>query len=164
MLAEKSGITDFRRWNSEKFGKRTPWGSEDEPALVAQVESALEREISRRIMDPSVLHVIRRWAAGETLACQGDEGDEVFLVLDGMVEVELDGSVVTQVGPGTVLGEMCTTTQGPRQATLRAMTPVRVAACSGQHLDLRELIDLTESRRPQPTPSPQNARRPGSGS
>ena len=49
-LVQKSGMIDFDEWYRESFGKNTPWGDEDSPAFVTEVESALERELSRSIM------------------------------------------------------------------------------------------------------------------
>ena len=49
-LASKSGLIDFKDWMRSAFGKHTPWGDEESPALVTAVESALERELSTSIM------------------------------------------------------------------------------------------------------------------
>ncbi|MEO7556323.1 MAG: hypothetical protein ABIV94_06925, partial [Acidimicrobiales bacterium] len=49
-LAAKVGLTDFKDWYRRSFGKHSPWGDEDSPALVTAVESALERALSTRIM------------------------------------------------------------------------------------------------------------------
>ncbi len=49
-LDAKSGMTDFKDWAGHAFGKHTPWGDEDSPALVTAVETALERELSNTIM------------------------------------------------------------------------------------------------------------------
>ena len=45
-LVEKSGVVDFTTWFKDSFGERTPWGATDSPAVVASVESALERRLS----------------------------------------------------------------------------------------------------------------------
>ena len=50
-LAAKSGLTDFRDWYRKSFGKHTPWGEQDSPALVTAVETALERALSKEMMD-----------------------------------------------------------------------------------------------------------------
>ncbi len=42
----RSGLVDFKEWYRHAFGKHTPWGDEDSPALVTEVETALERELS----------------------------------------------------------------------------------------------------------------------
>ena len=38
-LAAKSGLTDFKDWYRKSFGKHTPWGDQDSPALVTAVET-----------------------------------------------------------------------------------------------------------------------------
>ena len=45
-LAAKAGLADFKDWWRHSFGKHTPWGDEDSPALVTAVETALERELA----------------------------------------------------------------------------------------------------------------------
>ena len=45
-LVEKSAVIDFSKWFNHAFGDRTPWGELDSPAVVAAVESALERSLS----------------------------------------------------------------------------------------------------------------------
>ena len=42
----KSGMVDFKDWYRHAFGDFSPWGGEDSPALVAEVESAMERQLS----------------------------------------------------------------------------------------------------------------------
>ena len=49
-LVEKSATIDFNAWFNHSFGDRTPWGDQDSPAVVAAVESALERSLSGAIM------------------------------------------------------------------------------------------------------------------
>lgn len=138
-LIEKSGVIDFNRWFNDSFGERTPWGEADSPAVVAAVESALERRLSSSIMAGGASPRIRTLAAGETLVEQGAPGTEIYLVLDGMFVVEVDGSGVAEIGPGAVVGERAALEGGTRTATLRASTRARVAEVSGSELDLDDL-------------------------
>src|SRR3712207_7684612 len=39
------------------------------------------------------------------LTQQGEEGSELFLLLDGVLTVEVDGESLAEVGPGAILGE-----------------------------------------------------------
>jgi CRP-like cAMP-binding protein len=103
-LVAKTGLIDFTRWLREASGQHTPWGNEDSPALVTAVESALERRLSRVLLEARL--PFRRLAPGETLVEQGTAGREIFIVLDGLLAVELDGQVVSQVGPGAFVGEL----------------------------------------------------------
>src|SRR5262249_53915619 len=103
-LVAKSGLTDFRDWDRVSFGRHTPWGDQDSPALVTAVESALERSLSRQLMhrDPKqgdARPEIRRLKSGAALVRQGEPGTDIFLVLDGVVRVERDSERLAEYGP-----------------------------------------------------------------
>src|SRR5688500_11688466 len=82
-LAHKSGTVDFRKWYRESHTDNTPWRDEDSPAVVAAAESALERELSRGVLRGSEELKRRKLDEGEALVEQGDEGTDVYLLLDG---------------------------------------------------------------------------------
>jgi hypothetical protein len=144
-LVEKSGLVEFKKWFNDSFGHHTPWGAYDSPAVVATVESALERQLSTVIMRGGAKPKIRTMAEGETLATQGESGTEIYLILDGMFVVEVDGSEVAEIGPGAVVGERAALEGGTRSATLRASTRARVAAASPDQLNLDALGTLAAS-------------------
>jgi hypothetical protein len=141
-LVEKSGVVDFATWYRESHGPNTPWGEEDSPALVTAVESELERELSSSIMRGDAKLERRTVGEGEALVEQGAEGNELYLVLDGMLAVEVDGEPVAEVGPGALLGERALLEGGKRTATLRAATPVRVAVVPADAIDESALPEL----------------------
>ena len=118
-LVSKSGLINFTTWYRDAFGKGTPWGGEDSPALVSAVESALERQLSAAILAAGAAPVLREVAAGATLVKQGEAGDELFLLFDGVLEVEVDGASVATLGPGSIVGERALFEAGRRVATLR---------------------------------------------
>jgi hypothetical protein len=142
-LFAKSGTIEFRTWLRQAFGVHTPWGDQDSPALVTEIETALERELSLSIMNPASRPRMRRLSRGETLVKQDEPGDELFLLLDGVLVVELDGEPVSEVGPGAVLGERALLEGGRRTATLRAATNCRVAAVNGEEIDPEALEELS---------------------
>jgi hypothetical protein len=141
-LVEKSGLVDFKKWFNDSFGQHTPWGASDSPAVVASVESALERELSTTIMRGGAKPKIRTMSTGETLATQGEPGTEIYLILDGMFVVEVDGAEVAEIGPGAVVGERAALEGGTRTATLRATTRARVAEAAPDQLNLEALGTL----------------------
>jgi hypothetical protein len=141
-LVEKSGSIDFGKWFSHSFSDRTPWGEQDSPAVVAEVESALERSLSSVIMHGGAKPTIRKIAEGENLVRQGQAGTEVFLILDGIFVVEVDERPVAEVGPGAVVGERAALRNGTRTATLWARTPGRVASVPHDALDSQALGSL----------------------
>jgi Cyclic nucleotide-binding domain len=145
-LIEKSGTIDFEKWYRESYGENTPWGGEDTPAFVTAVETELERDLSRSVMDLKKL-ARRRLEPGETLVEQGAQEDDLFLLLDGVLDVEVDGAIVAQVGPGAMLGERAALEGGTRTATLRAVTPCRLAVLEPEQISKYELTELALTRR-----------------
>ena len=141
-LSHKSGLVDFNQWMAHAFGKHTPWGDEDSPALVTEVETALERELSTHIMRGGAKPRISTIAEGSELMHQGDAGKDLFLLLDGVLSVDVDGQVVANVGPGAVLGERALLEGGVRTATLTAATRCRVAAVDGNEIEPTMLQEL----------------------
>jgi hypothetical protein len=146
-LSQKSAVTADKKWASVAFGKHTPWGELDSPALVAAVETECERELSTRIMRGGEAPRIRRLGEGELLVQQGDPGDEMYLLLDGLLEVDVDGEVVAEVGPGAVLGERSHLEGGTRTSTLRARTRCRVACTHPGQLTGASFDALAEGHR-----------------
>lgn len=146
-LVAKSGITDFKTWSREHFGDNSPWGDVDEPALVTEVETQLERRLSMDIMRSGARPEIRQLGAGDLLTEQGHPGDELFLLLDGVVTVEVDGEELAQLGPGVILGERALLEGGTRTSTLRARTPIKVAVAATDQIDEAVLRELAEGHR-----------------
>ena len=103
-LSRKSGLTDFRDWYRKSFGRDSPWGDQDSPALVTAVETELERSLSVQLMQGTARPVVRRVKAGEVLARQGDAGTDVYLLLDGVLRVDRDGQRLAEYGPAPSAG------------------------------------------------------------
>jgi hypothetical protein len=142
-LQAKSGLTDLKTWLGTAFGERTPWGDQDSEVLVTAVESAVERQLSTHLMRgrdrrPDVI----RMKQGDVLVEQGQDSTAVFVLLDGVLAVEVDGQEVAELGPGAVVGERAGLEGGRRTATLRCTTPCRVAVGSPNDLDREHLAEL----------------------
>jgi hypothetical protein len=142
-LAAKAGSIDFKNWYRHAFGRHTPWGDSDTPAFVTAVETALERQLSLTIMRGGAKPELRRLCAGAVLTEQGAPGGELYLVLDGVLAVEVDGTVVAEVGPGAVLGERAILEGGARTSTLRTVTPCRVAVATAEQIEADALLELS---------------------
>ena len=146
-LTEKSGEIDFERWWRESYGPNTPWGGDDSPALTSAVESELERELSTLVMADSKAFNRREVAPGETLVEQDEPGTSLFLILDGMLDVEVGGDTVAQVGPGAIVGERAAIEGGMRSSTLRAATKVRTIEIPQDALEAGEITALASTHR-----------------
>ena len=146
-LGAKVGLADFKEWYRDAFGKHTPWGDRDSQALVTAVETALERQLSTTIMRAGAKPEVRTVKKGKHLIEQGEEGRDLFLVLDGVLSVIIDDEVVAELGPGAILGERAVLEGGIRTATLSAATNVRVAVASPDQVDRDALVQLAEGHR-----------------
>jgi hypothetical protein len=146
-LAQKAGTIDFKSWYREAHGEHTPWGDEDSEPFVAQAESALERELSALLLGGEPKLERRKLKPDDRLVEQGDPGDELYLLLDGVLAAVVDGEEIAQVGPGAILGEGAIVGQGTRNATLRACTAARVAVFAPDMIDREAMETLAAGRR-----------------
>ncbi len=90
---------------------------------------------------------IREVRTGKVLAEQGTLSDELYLLLNGVLVVEVDGEQLAELGPGAVLGERAALEGGVRTATLRAVTDCKVAAVPAGAIDERSVVELADGHR-----------------
>jgi CRP-like cAMP-binding protein len=64
---------------------------------------------------------------GEEIFRTYDMGSEMYVVLEGQVELRIGEHIVETLGPGEPFGEMALIDQAPRTATAVAKTPVKLA-------------------------------------
>ena len=76
----------------------------------------------------------RVYGAGETVLRQGEEGDSLFVVLSGLLDVSVDGVGVGPVSPGEFLGEMSLLTGERRRATVTAAVEAHLIEVSKEAL------------------------------
>jgi hypothetical protein len=148
-LVQKAGTIDFKTWYRHAHGGHTPWGDEDSDAFVTEAESALERQLSGELMQSGGALKRRSLEPGETLVEQDEAGDELYLLLDGVLAVEVDGTEVAEIGPGAILGERAVLEGGKRMATLQARTRCRVGVVPADLIDRAAMEELAAGRRPQ---------------
>jgi len=143
-LVAKSGLADFSEWMATAHGQHSPWGQEDSQPLITVAESALERQLSTTIMRGGAKPAVRKLAQGMLLAEQGDPGHDIYLLLDGVLSVSVDGTQVGELGPGAVMGERALLEGGRRTATLRAVTDCVIATAAKDQIDRGSLSSLAE--------------------
>jgi CRP-like cAMP-binding protein len=66
--------------------------------------------------------------AGTTLATEGDNAYELFVIEAGDADVHKGGAVVRTLGPGDVFGEIGLLATGTRTASVVARSPMRLVA------------------------------------
>jgi hypothetical protein len=146
-LAAKSGLIDFTAWYRRAFGRHSPWGDLDTPALATEVETALERDLSAHVMRGSLRPKIAKVKQGAAVTEQGERGSDLYLVLDGVVRVEVDGERIAEYGPGSLHGERAVLEGGLRTSTIRAITPCKLAVVPGTEVDPAALAELSTGHR-----------------
>lgn len=85
----------------------------------------------------------RRFNKNDLLAVQGEIGEDLFIVMEGVVEVLVDTKqefpkVVINLGTGQIIGEMSLVDRGPRSATVRAIQDPTIVQ-SILHQDFHDL-------------------------
>lgn len=76
---------------------------------------------------------------GAVIMEQGEVGREAFVVVDGEVQIIVNGHVVGTAGRGSVLGEMALLDLRPRSATLVALTDVELISYASKQF--RTILD-----------------------
>lgn len=83
--------------------------------------------------------VQRTYARGQYLCSQGDPGDRLFVIAEGLVKVifateEGDEMVLATLQPPEVFGELAVVDQAPRSASVMAVEPTRALLLSRSRL------------------------------
>jgi CRP-like cAMP-binding protein len=101
--------------------------------------SRRERATVARHMETAAL------PADSPLVEEGEDGDALFLIIDGSASVRRHGHEVASVGPGAYFGEMALLDGEPRSATVVATEPVTVAVLGVRMFRtlLREFPEMT---------------------
>jgi len=76
-----------------------------------------ERELLRVIQVAEV----HEFAAGDIVMREGDRGDQLFVVLEGLVHIIHGGQTLSEVAPGEHFGEMALIRSAPRSASAKAV-------------------------------------------
>jgi len=146
-IIAKSGLVDFESWYQNQSTERCPWGGHDAGVPVADPGSELEYDMAEQLMHGPSEPAIRAFAAGSTIMREGDPGDEIALLLDGVARVVVGGIEVAEIGPGTIVGERAVLESGCRTATLLAATPCKLAVVTTGAFDTPTLDALSRQHR-----------------
>lgn len=106
-------------------------------AKVPLFEGLTKKELG----EVSSLSTRMKLSAGRQLTQQGARGQEFIIVLDGSVDVLIDGVVVASPAAGQFYGEVALLDDRPRMATVIARTDVTVDI-----IGRREFADLLEQQ------------------
>jgi CRP-like cAMP-binding protein len=108
---------------------------------VTAVESALERRLSRMVLDARL--PFRRLTPGTTLMEQGAAGREIYIVFEGVLAVESDGQVISEIGPGAFVGEIAAL---EHDVIVVSVVPARVHDRAGLIATLAAVLGVDQGR------------------
>jgi CRP/FNR family transcriptional regulator, cyclic AMP receptor protein len=83
--------------------------------------------------DPDFLNLFRhettivKLAPGQALFREGETADCMYVVRSGTVRVSTGTTVLEELGPGSILGEMALIEDSPRSATVTAVSECEIA-------------------------------------
>ena len=98
-----------------------------------------------------------RAQVGETIVRQGDDGEVVYVIVEGCAAVSRDGEPVDELGPHDTFGEATLILDAPRNATVTALEPMLLrtlgrvpflAEVTGNRLSKDALDRLVAARSP----------------
>jgi CRP/FNR family transcriptional regulator, cyclic AMP receptor protein len=72
------------------------------------------------------------FTAGQTVFEIGDEGRDMYVVLDGQVDVVVNNKVLETIEPGGLFGELALISSSPRSASVIARSDCRLMAINEQ--------------------------------
>ena len=75
----------------------------------------------------------RELQPGEVVFAQGDDGDEMYGIVDGSVDLTVDGHTIAALGPDDVFGEMAIIDRTQRMATATASSVSHVVSIDRRH-------------------------------
>ena len=96
-------------------------------------------------MESSILNLFRHaeniqtFAAGETIFTEGSTGREMYVVLEGCVDIRVGNKTLDVTGPGGVFGEMALIDSSARSATAIAKDDCTLAI-----VDERQFLRMAE--------------------
>ncbi len=93
-----------------------------------------ERELLR-VMQAAEVYQFEK---DELVVKEGEEGDQMFVTLQGRLKIETGQAVLDELGPGEHLGEMALLRSTPRSATVTALEPSELIAL--RRADFFEII------------------------
>jgi len=74
----------------------------------------------------------RHVQAGATICEEGEPGDEMYVILEGEVEIRVGSHLLATIGPGEIVGEMALIDTAARSASAVAKSDCRLAPVDEQ--------------------------------
>ncbi|MFO0549899.1 MAG: Stp1/IreP family PP2C-type Ser/Thr phosphatase [Polyangiaceae bacterium] len=125
-LANKKGGKDNITCVLVRIGRADQKDAERARRLALQREALRNMPLFSKLQERELLRVMQvaevvEFEAGQDVVREGDRGDELFIVVDGVLQIMRGEQILSEVGPGEHFGEMALIRATPRSATVRAV-------------------------------------------
>ena len=108
--------------------KRTVLAALQRTEILQSLGEEEIRKLSERVR-------VRVFGTGEVVVRQNDEGESLFIVRRGSLDVHIDDALVGTLREGEIFGEMSLLTGEKRKATVTAASEVRLVEISKEDID-----------------------------
>jgi CRP/FNR family cyclic AMP-dependent transcriptional regulator len=78
---------------------------------------------------------LKKLEAGKTLFREGDAGNLMYVLMSGTAEISVNNKVVEFAVAGAIVGEMGMIDEGPRSATVKAMSDCKFLPVDRERFD-----------------------------
>jgi hypothetical protein len=138
-LIRKSALIRYKDWVRRSTVQDSPWGGGGDPVPVAGIRGPVEQSLADAVL---VSGQYRQHTLPEgALLREVPIGDaEVYLLLDGLVQFEIDQQPVAEAGPGAIFDPALRTSYSKEHAAVRAKTSCQLAVLSRSQLDSQALL------------------------
>jgi len=123
------------RLSMAKLGAATSKGAAADRSDILDKKALADLQKQLGMPEPAVFQ------AGKVIMSAGAVGAVMYVVLEGRVAISVGASVVEQVGPGSMFGELALVDRSARAATATANTDCKLIA-----INRNEFIDLVKSK------------------
>lgn len=108
--------------------------NQDERARLLQASPLFRGCSKRQVKALAKVTRVVLVGPGEALISAGAVSTDAYVITAGSAEVKVRGSKATTLGPGDVVGELGLLLDRPRNATVRATTPLELLALNRDDL------------------------------
>jgi len=86
-----------------------------------------ESQLHKILRDPTLSSFIEEIQGGKVLFYEGDESQDIYILLEGSLEVKKSGKIISKINtPGEIFGEMASLLDNRRSATIKAHTDCKI--------------------------------------
>lgn len=125
-LANNKGGKDNITAVLVRVGSANEEGGQRARRIAQRKEALANMPLFSRLSEHELLRIMQvaemlEFRPGEDVVREGDRGDQLFIVVDGSLQIVRGEQVLSEVGPGEHFGEMALIRSAPRSATVRAV-------------------------------------------